>query len=104
MDKPIQVTFHNLQHSDAVEDEIRGRVAKLDAMADRMTSCRVVIDSPNRNQGGAKHFEVKIEMAFPGHHIVVDKEPNTDLQSAINTAFDVAKKRIKSHRERMKAN
>ena len=28
MDKPIQVTFHNLQHSDAVEEDIRKRVAK----------------------------------------------------------------------------
>ena len=29
MDKPLQVTFHNLEHSDAVEEEVRARMGKL---------------------------------------------------------------------------
>lgn len=103
MDKPIQVTFHNLQHSDAVEQDVRARVAKLESMSERMTACRVVIASPNRNQGGAKGFDVKIEMSFPGNTLVVDKEPASELQVAIAAAFDTAKRRIKDHREKMKA-
>lgn len=104
MDKPIQVTFHNLQHSDAVEDDIRARVAKLETLADRLSACRVVVSCPKRNQGGAKNFEVKIEMSFPGTTLVVDKEPTNDLTSAIAAAFDTAKRRIKDHRAKMKAN
>ena len=104
MEKPVQVTFHNLQHSDAVEADVRARVAKLEAIGDRMTACRVVIDSPHRNQGGAKTFEVKIEMSFPGQTLVVDREPVGDLQAALASAFDVAKKRIKSHRDKQRAN
>ena len=103
MDKPVQVTFHNLQHSEAVEEDVRARVAKLEAFADRMTSCRIVIDSPHRNQAGAKTYEVKIEMGLPGQTLVVDREPIGDLQSAISGAFDIAKKRLKTHRDKAKA-
>ena len=74
-------------------------------MTDRMTSCRVVIDSPHKNQKGAKTFQVKIEMSFPGQQsLVVTREPVGDLHAAVMETFDIAKRRIKDQREKMKAN
>ena len=40
MDKPLQVTFHNLEHSDAVEDDVRARMAKLNEIYERITNRR----------------------------------------------------------------
>ncbi len=43
MQIPLQITFHGIDHSDAVETRIREKVAKLELLFDRITSCRVVI-------------------------------------------------------------
>ena len=102
MDKPVQVTFHNLQHSDAVEQDVLARVAKLDAAAD-LTGCRVVIDCPHRTPNGAKSFAVRVEMSLRGQSLVVTREPLSDLQMAINDAFDTAKRRLRNHREKQRA-
>ena len=97
MDRPLQLTFHNLSHSDAVEQDVRDRVEKLDSIYDHLTGCRVVIDSPHRNQNRSKTFAVRIEMAVPGQELVVSREPIGDLQSAINDAFETAKRRLRTY-------
>jgi len=102
MDKPVQITFHNLQHSDAVEQDVTSRVERLDAVAD-LTGCRVVIDCPHRTPNGSKTFAVRIEMALRGQSLVVNREPVGDLQVAINEAFDTAKRRLRAHREKQRA-
>jgi ribosome-associated translation inhibitor RaiA len=100
MDKPLQITFHNLPHSDAVEADVRGRVAKLEELFDRITGARVVIDSPHRNQAKGKTYAVRIEIALPGRELVVAREPVADLQRAMTAAFETAKRRLRGHVER----
>ncbi|MCB2012772.1 MAG: HPF/RaiA family ribosome-associated protein [Geminicoccaceae bacterium] len=100
MDKPLQVTFHNLEHSDAVEEEVRARMGKLNELCDRITSGRVVIDSPHRTQERARSFTVRIEIGLPRSEIVVSRDPVPDIQQAVAGAFDVAKKRLRDYVER----
>jgi len=102
MKHPLQVTFHNLPHSDALEHDVRERVGKLEALSERMIGCRVVIDSPHRNQEKAKTYAVKIEMQVPGPDIVVSREPVADWRLALNEAFDVAKRRLKEYEARIR--
>lgn len=102
MDRPLQVTFHNLPHSDAIEQDIRGRVTKLDALYDHLTGCRVVIDSPHRNQARGKTYAVRIELAVPGQELIVTREPIGDLQLALNDAFDTAKRRLRNFAEKQR--
>jgi ribosome-associated translation inhibitor RaiA len=100
MDKPLQITFHNLPHSDALEEDVRGRVAKLEELFDRITGARVVIDSPHRNQAKGKTYAVRIEIALPGRELVVSREPVADLQRAMTAAFETVKRRLRGHAER----
>lgn len=100
MDKPLQITFHNLPHSDAVEADIRARIAKLEDLFDRITSARVVVDSPHRNQAKGKTYAVRLEIGLPRHELVVSREPVADLQKAMTATFETAKRRLRNFVER----
>ena len=102
MQTPLQVTFHNLPHSDAIHEEIRTRADKLDALYDRIIGCRVVVDSPHRGKVKAKTYEVRIDISVPGHELIINHEPHTDFRVAINGAFDNARRRLKTHVQRQR--
>jgi ribosome-associated translation inhibitor RaiA len=102
MEHPLQVTFHNLPHSDALEDDIRERVTKLEGLSERLIGCRVVVDSPHRTQAKGKTYAVRIEMQVPGSEIVVSREPVGEWRVAMNEAFDVAKRRLKEHAAKLR--
>jgi cold shock CspA family protein len=74
---PTQVTFRGLSHSDALESEMRERVAWLEQFYDRIVRCRVRIELPHRHRHGGRHFHVRIELTVPGGApIVVSHEPS----------------------------
>ena len=102
MQQPLQVTFHNLPHSDALESEIRARVGKLEAVYERIIGCRIVVGCTHRNATKAKTYEVRIDIQMPGHEIVVSREPVGDLRFALNEAFDVARRRLKDHQGKLR--
>ena len=100
---PLEIAFHNLESSQAVEEEIRTRVSELERLYDRLTSCRVRIDQRAKDRSGAIPPVVRIEMGIPGHgEVVVSHEPdrllrkyqNPDLHNAINEAFRIAERRL----------
>lgn len=49
MKLPIQISFHNLERIEAVEDRVLAEAAQLDEFCDRIMSCRVVVDVPHRH-------------------------------------------------------
>jgi putative sigma-54 modulation protein len=94
------IHFHGLEKSDAIENKVRDKVAKLHRHFDRMSACRVVLEAPQRNAAKAKQFRVKIEISIPsGAPIVIthDREgasANEDLPLAIRDAFEAATRRV----------
>jgi len=96
----LMISFHNLPHSDAVEHDIRERVAKLESLFHKIVRCRVVVEAPSKNAAGAAAFAVNIEILVPGQDIVVKPDPAPDMHSAVVAAFEAAKRRLKAHAER----
>ena len=103
MQVPLEIAFHNVESSAWAEDEIRARVAKLEKLHDRMTSCRVRVDQRANNSNGTIPPVVHIEIGIPGRaDIVVSHEPDhlqrkfqaPDLHNAINEAFRIAEDRL----------
>lgn len=94
MQLPLQITFHNLAHSDAAERVIRERAAKLEGMYERIIGCRVVVDAPHRSQQKGKTYEVRIDISVPGSEIVISREPKPDCNLAISDAFEAARRRL----------
>jgi hypothetical protein len=125
MKRPLQVTFRNVEHSDALEAAIRERAVWLERFHDGITACRVLVERPHghRRDGGQVH--VRIDVAVPGEEIVVTHDPSlhgglrdveepahhkaTELDcvhqyedAAVRDAFDVARRRLQDAARRQR--
>lgn len=99
MQLPLQISFRNLPHSDAVASTIEAYVEGLEALYDRITACRVVIDMPHRHHESGNFYQVSIDLTVPGHEIVVNRESGDqtegkDLDAVLGRAFDVAARQL----------
>jgi ribosome-associated translation inhibitor RaiA/cold shock CspA family protein len=103
MQMPIEIAFHHVEPTESIEGQIRQRVAKLDRLYGRLTSCRVRIDQRARNLNDTVPPVVHIEMGIPGRKdLVVSHEPDRlqkrfqtpDIRNAINDAFRIAERQL----------
>lgn len=106
MQIPLQITFHGIDHSDAVEERVREKVAKLEQFCDRITSCRVAIESQHKNTSSLHHkgeaFHVRIDITVPGNEMVVkrDSDEHEDIYGALKGAFQAMERQVKEFVER----
>jgi ribosome-associated translation inhibitor RaiA len=96
---PVQITFRHMETSAAVETRVRELANHLGVFSDKITSCRVVVDSPHRHQHQGKVFNVKVQLALPGEDVVVDMERpdrpgHEDVYVVLRDAFDAAKRQL----------
>ena len=76
MEVPLQITFRDMEPSPWVEDRVREEVRKLEQFYDRITSCRVVVETPHRHHLRGNQIRAHIELDVPGSVLVVDHEPS----------------------------
>ncbi len=99
MQIPLQITWKDFSPTPAVEEDIKRYAQKLDEVHDRITSCRVVVETPHRNQKHGKHYHVAIDLTVPGHEIAVTRDPaqnaaHEDLHVAIRDSFNAARRQL----------
>ena len=102
MQVPLEITFRNMPPSPAIEVDIRDKAAKLEEFHDRITSARVVVETPHRQHRQGKLFHVRIDVRVPGRELVVSREPaahhaSEDVYVAIRDAFDDAKRQLEDY-------
>src|SRR5690349_7120864 len=109
MQVPLEIAFHNTESSEWAEHEIRNRVAELEGIYGRLTSCRVRVDQRAENRAGTIPPVVRIELGIPGHKdLVVSHEPehllrkyqHPDLRNAIHEAFRIAERQLLALKEK----
>lgn len=109
MQIPLQVTFRNFPHSQAIDSLIREHAEKLNEFHNRLMSCRVVVDIPHKHQHQGKLYNIRIDMKVPGDELVVSHNPNEDFFVALRDAFNDAKRQLeelasKQHRSMSRGN
>ncbi len=102
MQLPLQIAFHNVPHSEAIEKTIRAKAAKLDQFADHIMGCRVVVEMPHRHHVHGNQYQVRLDITVPGEEIVVNREPPEhteyrDVEVAIRDAFDAAGRQLEDY-------
>lgn len=105
MQIPVQVAFHGLPTSEAVEAACHEEAAKLERFCDRITSCRIVVAEPHRNHRKGNLYEVRLDITVPGSEIVVNREhhqPQEDVFMAIRDAFGTAKRQLEEYVQRLR--
>lgn len=104
MRRPLQISFRNMHHSEAVERAIMERAERLERFSDRIMGCRVVVETRHRHHQG-NLYHVRIDLTLPGHEIVVGREPALhhayeDIFVAVRDVFDSARRRLEDYARR----
>jgi ribosome-associated translation inhibitor RaiA len=99
MNTPLQITYRDMEPSPAVEESVRGWVAKLERICDCITACHVMIEAPHHHKHQGRHFHVRIDLVVPGAELVVGRDPTddeskTDAHVAIRDAFRAARRQL----------
>jgi cold shock CspA family protein len=107
---PLEISFHNLDPSEAVEADIRERMAKLEKIYDRLTSCRVAVERQQNQHRTGNIYEVHIDMLVPGDELVVSRAPhrpkeryaNPDIRTSVRDAFEAAERQLIDYKEQLR--
>jgi cold shock CspA family protein/ribosome-associated translation inhibitor RaiA len=125
MIRPVQISFRNMEPSEAVEEKIRAEAEDLDTFYDSIVSCRVVVEVPHRRHEHGNIVHLRIDIIVPGGEIVVRHEPglhgareragveegtkafeaqtpHKHLFLAIHDAFDSARRQLQDYARRQR--
>jgi ribosome-associated translation inhibitor RaiA len=105
MQTPLQVRFHGFPVSEAIDGEVRRRLAELEEVFPRLVSCRVSIDLPHRHQQKGRLYRVQVDLGVPGTHVVAGRtaegEPaHQDVYIAVRDAFRAARRQLEEQVQR----
>jgi ribosomal subunit interface protein len=106
MATPVQLTFRDMPHSDAVEAHVFRRAAKLDQFQTRISHVHVVVEMPHRHKTHGQRFHVRIGVHVPGRELVVSKtSPNggEDLNALLDESFADAERQLAEAKPRWRA-
>jgi ribosomal subunit interface protein len=98
---PLQITFREMDPSEALEEEIRNRAAHLDTYFDRITRCRVIVEAPSQHHRHGQQYQVRVELSVPGTELIAgDRGGNEDAHLAVRESFNTAERELKKYVER----
>ncbi len=105
MNIPLQLTFRDIEPSEAVEARVRQKVDKLERFYDRILGCRVVIERPHRRHHQGKLYHVRIDLSVPGAELVVNREPHErhsheDVYVALRDSFNAIQRQLQDYMRR----
>lgn len=102
MEVPVNITCHNLDRSEWIEEDVRSYLAKLEEYYDRITSCHVVVDAPHRHHKHGNLYRVRLVLSVPHRELVVDHDrgdrpEHADLHVAIRDAFRAMRRQLEDY-------
>jgi len=101
MQIPLQITFRDMEPSEAIEVAVRDKAEKLEQFTDIM-SCRVVVEMINKHQNKGTLYHVSIDLTVAGGEIVVSRDhgidhAHEDIYVAMRDSFDAARRQLQDH-------
>jgi ribosomal subunit interface protein len=108
MELPLQITFHQLDRSDAIAAKVREAVNKLERHFDGIQSCRVAIEAlHHHHRSTGNPLRVRVELAVPGQQLVAihgadEDEAGRDPYVAIRDAFDAIRRQLDDYTARLR--
>lgn len=68
------VTFKGIPNSQALEADIRARLARLEKFCPDIISAQVLVELGERHHRDGKRWRVRVDVAVPGEHVIVKNE------------------------------
>lgn len=108
MQEPLQITFHNLDHSEFLDAKVRERAGRMERYYDGVVACRVSIEAPHK-QGHKSTLGISITVHVPGRDLVVKREgrlheadAHQDAFGIINGAFDAIDRQLEEFSQKQR--
>lgn len=103
---PIQISFRHMDHSAALEQNIRERAEALLQFSERVMRCDVVVEQKHQRHQQGNMFDVRIHITVPGDEVVVSHENSAnhaheDAYVAVRDAFDAARRQLEDNLRRV---
>ena len=97
---PVLIVVRDVVLSPDMEADIRERATALRSYFDRVQGCRVTVERPtHRHRSGALH-RVQVDLVVPGGELVVRRRPHEDVRTAVQIAFNAARRRLREYGRR----
>lgn len=97
---PLQVSLHGIASSDALQNAIRDKAAKLERYYEHIVSCRVVLALDGRHHRRGKRLSAHIDLKVPGGEIAVTREHDENPRIALREAFASARRKLADYAAR----
>jgi len=103
---PLEISYREVEKSDALELLIREKAAKLEEIQEDIVSCRIAVEKVQEHQRSGSPYRVRIVTRIPpGKELVVNREPgegasNEQLKTAVNKAFDAMRRQVRKQKEK----
>lgn len=94
---PVQITIRDIPYSLAIETNIRKRAEKLNRFYGRISSCRIVVELPQKHKHQGKLYNVRIDITVPRKEFVTTRKVDQDVYVAIRDAFHAIARQLEEH-------
>lgn len=101
MQVPVQITFRDTPHSEAVKEHIQEKVDKLQQFCHNIVACHVVVEFENKNQRRGNLHNTRITVTVPGKELVTTHNETEDMYASIKTAFEDMTRQLENYVEHM---
>lgn len=97
-----EITYRNIDKTEAIDNLIQEKIGKLEQFCDYMNSCHVVVEKANENPSSGSPYRVSIDITVPhSREIAVVESPDTGkqyspLETVIRDAFEAARRQVVS--------
>lgn len=107
MSTPLQITFHGIAPSDAIETRIRAKAEVLQRFAPLITGCHVIVQAPPGHHHHGGIYSVHVTVQVPGGDVVATREAghdhaHEDAYLAIRDAFDAVVRQLEDFERRQR--
>ncbi|KZL51832.1 MULTISPECIES: HPF/RaiA family ribosome-associated protein [Cyanophyceae] len=106
MKVPPEITYRNVEKTNAIDNLVHEKIAKLENVCDHISSCHISIEKIHDRPRSGSPYRVRIDMTVPpGHELVAERNPAESnqydpLDAVIRDAFNAARQQLVKLNER----
>lgn len=106
MKVPAEISYRNVEKTEALESLVREKIEKLEKFCDHISSCRVAVEKVHDRPSSGSPYRVRLDITIPpSHELAVVRNPNEgtqydELPTIIRDAFDAARRQVIELNER----
>jgi len=107
MDKPLEITFRNMDRSESLVEVIEKKCGELERFYPHIIGMHVSVETPQRRHRKGKFYHVTVKVHVPRKWLVASHSPQKDIRhenlvATVNDAFDAMGRQLEDYARRQR--